>query len=109
MRLALANRVQFAYARRRHLGSASGPGGKLPPMAEPTLRDVLDAVRTLDRKVEEHRAETKAGFAAVAKQIAELDADLDRHMGAHTKIEKRLEALEKARAPRPAARRPRAR
>lgn len=69
-------------------------------MAEPTLRDVLaaiaamraematkDALAAVDAKVDAHRAETAAGFAA-------LDAELSDHSAvAHRNIEKDIIAL----------------
>lgn len=87
-------------------------------MADPTLKDVLDAISKLDArvgrveakvdkvdaKVEAHRAETAKGFA-------DLDAELSRHADrTHRDLEKRVERLEKQARPvaRP-ARRPRAR
>ncbi|MBW7947426.1 MAG: hypothetical protein H3C60_13565 [Sphingomonadaceae bacterium] len=62
----------------------------------------------LDAKVDAHRAETSAGFAAVQKQLDEVDRDLTGHMKVHAKIEKQIDALKARPAPRP-ARRPRAR
>jgi hypothetical protein len=87
-------------------------------MAEPTLKDVLKAIAEIrgdvakldskidkvDAKVDAHRAETKAGFAA-------LDEELSLHAKVHRKIEHDITAL-KGRPPRTAARparRPRAR
>ena len=76
-------------------------------MAEPTLKDVLNAIAKLDAKVERrvddlqsdieaHRAETKKGFAA-------LDKELTGHTDVHREIEKDIEAL-KRRPARTAAR-----
>jgi hypothetical protein len=108
-------------------------------MAEPTLRDLLDAIAKLDAKidakvdglrteltakvdsfrselgakVDAHRAETARGFAEVHKTLAELDAELARHADpAHRELEERVTALERAArkpAPRTPARAPRRR
>jgi hypothetical protein len=84
-------------------------------MADPTLKDVLAAIQKLNAKLDtkadkavmkkgfvemregfaEIRAEMRDGFAKtnerfdrVEKQIAELDADFDRHMRTHREIER---------------------
>lgn len=81
----------------------------LSVMAEPTLRDVLDAIAQMRRematktelakveaKVDAHRAETAKGFA-------ELDRELTKHAEVHRELEKDVEAL-KRRPARTAAR-----
>lgn len=88
-------------------------------MAEPTLKDVLNAVIKLeastkadlakldakvdrvDAKVDAHRAETKKGFS-------DLDEELSGHAKVHREIEKDIELL-KRRPARTAARAPRRR
>ena len=85
-------------------------------MAEPTLKDVLDAIaklsgatkgeltelrRELVAKIEAHRAETAKGFA-------DLDTELTKHARVHRELEKDIETV-KRRPPRTAARTPRRR
>ena len=91
-------------------------------MADPTLRDVLDAlakldskvsnldarvatidakVSTIDAKLDAHRLETEKGFR-------QLDAELTKHAEVHRELEKDISAL-KGRPPRTAARAPRRR
>jgi hypothetical protein len=83
-------------------------------MAEPTLKEVLNAISRLEKGQAEIRQDmarkddVDRRFDKVDKAIAELDADLDRHMTTHGKIEKQIEALKARPATRP-ARRPRAR
>lgn len=84
-------------------------------MAEPTLKDVLNAilrlekgqanldakVTALDAKVEAHRGETAKGFATLDKELADHS---DPH---HREIERTIEKLKKDLATlkgRPAAR-----
>jgi hypothetical protein len=68
-------------------------------MAEPTLKDVLDAISKL-------RAETKDGFARVDKRFDDLDDELTTHAKVHRKIEEDITLL-KGRGARTAARPPR--
>lgn len=75
-------------------------------MADPTLKDVLQAIAKLDAKVDAHRDEAVARFDRVDKQLFDLDRDLTKHMDVHREIEKDVQAL-KGRAPRTTARAPR--
>lgn len=87
-------------------------------MAEPTLKDVLDAISKLDAKIE--RVDGKVGRvdakvdalrAEMVQRFDELDAELTLHAKVHRKIEQDITTL-KGRPPRTAARptrRPRAR
>src|SRR5512139_3542572 len=99
-------------------------------MAEPTLKDVLKAIAAIDAKVtalekgqaalEKGQAalekgqsqirsematkvEMNARFDAVDARLADIDADLNRHMTVHRELEKDVQAL-KRRPPRTAAR-----
>lgn len=61
-----------------------------------------------------HRAETATltekvdrGFARLEKQVAELDADVERHMDAHATLEKEVAALKRGARPAPRPARPR--
>jgi hypothetical protein len=82
-------------------------------MADPTLKDVLDAIAAVRHDVETHRAETRqqhadtsARFDRVDAKLADLDRDLDQHMKVHAELEKDVAAL-KGRPLRTATRRPR--
>lgn len=98
-------------------------------MAEPTLRDVLNAVETMGARLETlskdltaHRAETAARFESVERSIAEhrretregfaaLDRELERHSDPiHRELEKKVDKLAKdvaaLKAARPRAARP---
>ncbi len=84
---------------------------RLPPMAEPSLKDVLDAVAKLDAKVDRRFDAVEKRLGHVEKQLADLDTELTTHAKVHRKIETDITAL-KGRPPRTAtrpARRPRAR
>jgi chromosome segregation ATPase len=85
-------------------------------MAEPTLKDVLNAIARLERGQTEIRSEmaTKGDLAKleakvekrfdrVDKALEALDEDLDKHMKVHKELEKDVEHL-KGRPPRTAAR-----
>jgi hypothetical protein len=96
-------------------------------MAEPTLKDVLEAIAKLEaatkselvavrrevatksvllelrREVGANHAETTARLKRIEKQLDEVDEDLTGHMKIHREIEKDLELL-KRRPPRTAAR-----
>lgn len=86
-------------------------------MAEPTLKDLLEAIVRLEkgqadiRSKMATRAETNERFDRVDQRFDELDAELTLHAKVHRKIEEDITVL-KARPPRTAAhptRRPRAR
>lgn len=82
-------------------------------MAEPTLKDVLNAIAQLraesatkadlsrvEAKVDAHRKETAKGFA-------DLDEELAKHSErTHRKLEARIERLEKRAAPKKVSARP---
>jgi replication fork clamp-binding protein CrfC len=86
-------------------------------MADSTLKDVLDALARLekgqgtlqvdlerfDAKVDGLRREMNTRFDEVDKTLASLDADLDKHMKVHRRIEEDITAL-KRRPARTAAR-----
>lgn len=90
-------------------------------MADPTLKDVLEAiaqlrqetradiaqldgkVSTLDAKLSTVAAKVDAHRAETAKAFAELDRELSKHADVHRELEKDVEAL-KRRPPRTAAR-----
>lgn len=57
-------------------------------MAEPTLEDILHAIAEIRREMAT-KAETNARFDRVDAAIAELDADVERHMKVHKEIDKR--------------------
>lgn len=89
--------------------------GTLEAKAEPTLKDVLNAIARLDakvdRKVDELRADVDDLRHEVKKGFADLDDELTGHSKVHRELEKDIEAL-KRRPARTAARapqRPRAR
>ncbi len=114
--------------RRARVGHSVPHPDRLPPMAEPTLKDVLNAIAQMraematktelakldakvdafEAKVDAFEAKADARFDKVDKAIAELDSDLDRHMKVHKEIDKRLDAL-KARPAKVTARMPRRR
>jgi predicted nucleic acid-binding Zn-ribbon protein len=99
-------------------------------MADPTLKDVLEAITQLDTRVRsvESKVATKADLAKleakvesrfatldsemgsrfdrVEKRLDDLDRDLNKHMDVHREIEKDITLL-KRRPPRTAARAPR--
>ncbi|HVH46608.1 MAG TPA: hypothetical protein VM925_29910 [Labilithrix sp.] len=56
-------------------------------MAEPTLKDVLDAIAQL-------RAETAKGFAKVDKRFDDLDTELTTHAKVHKELEKDVRRAE---------------
>ena len=108
----------------RRFARAPGAPIGLVDMPEPTLKDVLAAIARLEKgqgeirtevvdvradvvdlraEMVDLRAEMKEGFAAVSKQLTELDADLDAHMKVHRELEKDIVNL-KRRPPRTAAR-----
>ena len=85
-------------------------------MAEPTLKDVLDAIARMQAELTEVRRDmsTKSELAAVraevaahraetAKGFADLDRELTRRADVHREVEKDITAL-KARPARTAAR-----
>ena len=77
-------------------------------MAEPTLKDVLDAIAKLDAKVDRRVDELRA---EMVQRFDELDAELTLHAKVHRKIEQDITTL-KGRPSRTAtrpSRRPRAR
>jgi hypothetical protein len=105
-------------------------------MADPTIKDVLDAITTLAQRLDRFESATADNFGAVrndasalrhdlsalredvaahrretAKGFADLDAELAKHADPiHRKLEERVAALEARtvrKTPRPAARRPR--
>ena len=90
-------------------------------MADPTIKDVLKAIAEMrgematkkelaafDAKMEARFDAVDARFDAVDKSIAELGADIDKHMVVHKKLEKQVEIL-KVKPARPVARMPRRR
>lgn len=85
-----------------------------PSMAEPTLKDVLDAIAKmdarLDAKIDAHRAETAAHRAETRQGFAEVEKYVAQHVVSHRSLEERVEKLE-ARLPaaRPSTRAPRRR
>jgi hypothetical protein len=89
-------------------------------MAEPTIKDVLDAIsklatkselrdglaelrRDLVAKIDAHRAETDAHRAETRKGFEDLDEELTGHAKVHREIEKDIENI-KRRPARTAAR-----
>jgi len=83
-------------------------------MADPTLKDVLDAIAKLEaatkaefvevrREMGANHAETTTRLKRVEKQLDDVDEDLTGHMKVHRELEKDIAAL-KRRPPRTAAR-----
>jgi predicted nucleic acid-binding Zn-ribbon protein len=71
-------------------------------MAEPTLKDVLKAIAELQKGQTEIRsgfarleAKMDAGFERVERQLSEIDADLERHMTVHAKLEREVDTLKR--------------
>jgi hypothetical protein len=85
-------------------------------MAEPTLKDVLNAISKLatneelaklDTKVDELRADMKNRFDAVDKRFDDLDEELEKHASrAHRDLDARIGRLEKRSAPKKVSARP---